>query len=97
MCAQPKEVEADFASAVFQDEGAFAEEELWARCVDEIERANIIAHGSGGEPALGFVAVHFVGDALVGESGGAGSGPHDVAVGVIAVRVRIEDEADRLG
>jgi hypothetical protein len=46
---------------------------------------------------VGLVAVHLVGDALVGESGGAGGGPGGVAVGVVAVVMGVKDVADGFG
>ena len=88
------EIEADFASAVLEDEGALVKGLGAVR--GGLEVADIGAVLGGGLPAGGFEAFHFFGDADVGEGRGAGFGPDGVAVGVVAVVVRVEDVLDRL-
>src|SRR5690606_32552953 len=46
-------------------------------------------------PALGLVAIHLLRDLLVRDGNGAGTCPDRVAVCMIAVMMRIEDEAHR--
>ena len=48
-------------------------------------------------PALWFVALHLVGDPLVGDCYSAQLGPDRIPIGVIAVMVSVEDILDGLG
>ena len=49
------------------------------------------------QPSLRLVAIHFVDDALLGEGRCAGIGPDNVAVGMVAMGMGVEDEQDRFG
>src|SRR5207248_11498872 len=62
-----------------------------------VQFRDVLALLGGGLPAGRLIALHFVGDALIGDGDGAHLGPDRVAVGMVAMVVRVEDELDGLG
>src|SRR5205085_7601977 len=86
-----EEVETHLARTILHDEWALIEGLLGRLRGAELQFGYVGAAFGGGLPARGFVALHFLSHALVSERGGAGLRPYRIAVGVVAVVVRVED------